>query len=402
MKVLLTVFSPPTGSYGSLTRVMALAKGFLARGHSVSFCASGQIAALLETKQFKVHLMPEPTMLGLAKPISNIIQNRSQHVQIPVKEGKAIGSVWFVYFMTGLLHPKFLKKLVQAQIIIIQNEKPDIIVTEMDLGAYLAACITKTPLVTTFAMIALAGRHTFFWYKAQRVIQTVLKEYGCAHATEPEKMLMNQLVLKVIPSIPELDGTDPDQENICYAGNLLEPLKDEQNDFPIDQNKRYVFVYLGTGSISLQKAEAVLPDVFKADPNVVCYVAAQSISSGYKIGNVNFLPYVPAEKLIPYCDLVICHGGLNTITQSIGYGVPLLMFPGPIFERRYNAEMVAKNAAGAMGELSNFSVHWIRKHYENRNAFDEGVKFLQQKFSQYQGVAGVLKEIEKWLGSTDL
>ncbi|MHB1415778.1 MAG: hypothetical protein ACYC1C_11045 [Chloroflexota bacterium] len=42
--------------------------------------------------------------------------------------------------------------------------------------------------------------------------------------------------------------------------------------------------------------------------------------------------------MLPRCDWTVCHGGQHTIVQSLLHGVPLIVLPGPIFERRFNAK----------------------------------------------------------------
>src|SRR5208282_6020477 len=37
--------------------------------------------------------------------------------------------------------------------------------------------------------------------------------------------------------------------------------------------------------------------------------------------------YLPQTALLPYCSLVVCHGGNNTVTEALTAGVPLLVGP---------------------------------------------------------------------------
>jgi hypothetical protein len=73
---------------------------------------------------------------------------------------------------------------------------------------------------------------------------------------------------------------------------------------------------------------------------------AQSIAAGHRVGNVVFRPYVAAEAVLPHCDWTLCHGGQNTIIQSLLHGYRCWCFP---------ARMVAQAGAGVMGE-------WERVH----------------------------------------
>jgi MGT family glycosyltransferase len=37
--------------------------------------------------------------------------------------------------------------------------------------------------------------------------------------------------------------------------------------------------------------------------------------------------YVPQSLLLPHCDLVVCHGGHNTVLAAVGHGLPLVVVP---------------------------------------------------------------------------
>ena len=58
MRILLSLFSPPTGTLGSLTRVLAVANESISRRHNVIFAAAGQVADKLEQQNFEVFRLP--------------------------------------------------------------------------------------------------------------------------------------------------------------------------------------------------------------------------------------------------------------------------------------------------------------------------------------------------------
>jgi UDP:flavonoid glycosyltransferase YjiC (YdhE family) len=43
--------------------------------------------------------------------------------------------------------------------------------------------------------------------------------------------------------------------------------------------------------------------------------------------HVLVLPAVPMLELMPHLDAVLCHGGLNTVTESLAHAVPLVIAP---------------------------------------------------------------------------
>ncbi|NCB36442.1 MAG: hypothetical protein EOM58_10410 [Clostridia bacterium] len=162
--------------------------------------------------------------------------------------------------------------------------------------------------------------------------------------------------------------------------------------------KRCMFVYVGTGSVSLDLLRDVLPQVFPANGERVCLVGAQSIVQPEQIAGVKFLPYVPAESVLPGADWTLCHGGQNTIIQSLRRGVPLLVFPGPIFERRFNAQKVAEAGAGRMGELNQFSAAWLVEALAQQAQYAAGAARLQAQIHSYGGAEQAVAALEKFSG----
>ena len=65
MRLLIPLFSPATGTWGGLTRVIAVADAAQKAGHVVAFCASGYLEDELCRRGYLVHSMPAATMLGL-------------------------------------------------------------------------------------------------------------------------------------------------------------------------------------------------------------------------------------------------------------------------------------------------------------------------------------------------
>jgi UDP:flavonoid glycosyltransferase YjiC (YdhE family) len=396
MRLLIPLFSPPTGTWGGLTRSVAVAEAAKAAGHAVAFCAAGYLAESLQKHGYRVYPTPSTTMFGLPKPISRLIERRSQHVSPPVKPGTSIGNIWLVLLATGMANARHIRHLVEAEIEAIKDFQADRLFTDLDPGAYLASTITEMPLAATYAHIVTHGSGTLPWRLAQRTIARVLRSYGKAPLT-PDELCFNRSVLKIIPSIPELDDTDPNRADVRYVGHLLGPIHPPKTPhFDLEQGRHYVFVYTGTGSVSLGTVQKILPQVFGKSGDLDCVVGGQSIEKPVQIGAVRFYPYVPATELLPQCDWTICHGGQNTIIQSLTHGVPLLIFPGAIFERRYNAQKVEQAGAGLMGEIDQFTVEWLRASLERQPKCAAQAAVLGKRVRSYGGAAAAVEAIERW------
>jgi UDP:flavonoid glycosyltransferase YjiC (YdhE family) len=393
MKLLIPLFSPTTGAWGGLTRAVAIAEAAKSMGHQVAFCASGYLEQTLQGRGYQVYPMPPTTMLGLPTPISRLLEKRSQRASIPVKPGKSIGNIWLVLWMSGYARGNYLRRLVKAEIEAAEAFQADRIFTELDSGAFLTAAVTGIPISSTYAQIMIHGSGSWAWRLMRRAMANVLQSYGLPART-PDELCFNESVLKIIPSIPELDDADPTRPDVRYVGHLIGPIQSAPDvDLQLEDGRRHAFVYVGTGSISLNTLQNALPQVCPSGSDWRCFVGAQSIATPYTIGAVEFHPYLPAETLLPRCDWTICHGGQNTIIQSLLHGVPLIIFPGPIFERRYNARKVEEAGAGVMGEVNQFTAEWLRAAFAKQQTCAPRAEVLGERLRSYGGPPAAVEAI---------
>jgi UDP:flavonoid glycosyltransferase YjiC (YdhE family) len=395
MRLLILLFSPATGTWGGLTRAVAVAEAAKHAGHEVALCASGYLGSTLREHGYKVYPTPPTTMFGLPGSISRVVERRSHRMTPPLKPGTSMGSIWFLLLASGMGGARYLRRLVEAEIEAAKDFGADKLFTDLDPGAFLTSVVTGLPLAMTYAHIITHGSGTLLWHVVERAIGRVLRSYRKPPLT-PDGLFFDKSILKIIPSTPELDDVDPDRTDVCYVGQLLGPIHSSPTGFHLEEERRYVFVYPGVGSISLDTVQNILPRVFFKEDNLTCVVGAQGVESPYQLGTVAFYPYVPADDLLPQCDWTICHGGQNTIIQSLYYSVPLLIFPGPIFERRYNAQKVEQAGAGRMGEVDQFTVEWLRASLERQSESAAGAVMLGKRIRSYGGAAAAVEAIEKW------
>jgi UDP:flavonoid glycosyltransferase YjiC (YdhE family) len=360
MRLLIPLFSPATGTWGGLTRVVAIATTAQEAGHEVAFCAAGYLAKVLDQRQFKVYPIPEGGTFSLPRPFSRRRARRIQNTRPPVLPGHSIGNIWRVFTTSGMARTRYLRQIVQAQIEAVRTFQPDALFTDLDPGAFLTAKICSLPVAATYASVITRGERSLPWRLLNRAAGTVQKAYGHSPHTVSE-LFFGPQVLKIIPSIPELDDTNPDRSDVVYVGQLIGAIQQVPDGavFQPEPDHRYVFAYLGSGSLSLDTLRKVLPQAFPTESKTTCLVGSQSISRPETIGNVQFQPYINAQGVLPHCDWTLCHGGQNTVIQSLMNSVPLMIFPGSIFERRYNANKVQAAGAGWIGELDEFNLEWL-------------------------------------------
>lgn len=79
--------------------------------------------------------------------------------------------------------------------------------------------------------------------------------------------------------------------------------------------------------------------------------------------HVRILGRVPMLELMPRLSAVVCHGGLNTVSEALAHGVPLVVAPIR-HDQPVNASLVAAAGAGLRISFSRFSPDELRAALE--------------------------------------
>jgi hypothetical protein len=391
MKILIPLFTPSTGNWGGLTRMLAIADAANAEGHSVAFCAAGSLRSLLEKRGYRMYSLPAPVLTGALGEISALVERDT----IPsVQPGQDFGNTWYLLMISGLARAGYLQRLVTAELQAARDWGAQAIFTELDPAAFLVSQIENLPIAAAYQTPMVQGIGTLPWRLLNGVVGSIQRDYHLPAQTI-DVLCHGPRVLKVLPSIPDLEGADPIRRDVRYVGSLLGAIE-SAGVFHPEPGRRYVFAYVGTGSVPMELLREVLPKAFPWNGDLICLVAAQNVLSVERLGNVEFRPYTPAGEVLPYCDWTLCHGGQNTIIQSLMYGVPLLMFPGPVFERRFNARKVQAAGAGCMGELPDFTPQWIQSALERRHECTAQARLLGVQLGSYGGAREAIRALEEW------
>ena len=119
--------------------------------------------------------------------------------------------------------------------------------------------------------------------------------------------------------------------SVCYIGSCARRgragagLEAEIASLP----RPRVYVALGTFMSAREDVLARIAAAFREEP--VSLVVASGVTEPGALGLVErrhlVRNHLPQADVLPLCDLVVCHGGNNTVTESLEAGVPLLIAP---------------------------------------------------------------------------
>ncbi|PZD97380.1 hypothetical protein DNH61_03265 [Paenibacillus sambharensis] len=136
--------------------------------------------------------------------------------------------------------------------------------------------------------------------------------------------MKDELILAPIPR-----EFQPDAEYLKGSCEFIGPtIIDRTNeiDFPVDQIKDHPTIYISLGSILQDPGfYDMCIDAF-ADSDWKVVMVAKTMPAN-KPSNFLIYPFVPQLEVLKHADLFVSHGGMNSVMESLWYGVPLITVP---------------------------------------------------------------------------
>ncbi|MDF1563287.1 MAG: glycosyltransferase [Deltaproteobacteria bacterium] len=309
------VIVPPLA--GHINPTLAVGAALERRGHEVAWVGHpGALDARLPASARRYEL-PDAVPAGLLRTMTD----RSNKV-------RGLASLKFLW-------EDFLVPLARAMLpqlpAVLDDYRPDVLLVDQQaVAGALVARQRGLPWATSCSTSAgvtapLAGLPKVqAWLDEQ--LAALVAEAGLPATPEPDRS--PHLVL--VYSSRELAA--PDQsfpEQIRFVGPSL-GRKGPPVDFPweaLDPSRPKVLVSLGT--VNAERGARF----FAAAAEALAAMEVQGILVAPE-GRVGDLPtnvirrdFVPQLELLPHLSAVICHGGQNTVSESLAHGLPLLVAP---------------------------------------------------------------------------
>jgi MGT family glycosyltransferase len=185
-------------------------------------------------------------------------------------------------------------------------------------------------------------------------------------------------------------------ENICFCGPSLFPSES------CAQKKEKPLIYISLGTI-LNNNPAFFECCIRALANQPYHVLI-SCGPHFKIepkeniaSNIEIHPTVNQLEVLSKSDVFISHCGMNSVSESLYYGVPLLMVPFTS-EQRAVAKRVQELGCGIL--LKKQDPQCMRKQVEellSSNSYKENALKMQENFRQAQGSRLAADFVERML-----
>lgn len=381
-RILIIPMSAMAETSGPSTRCRLLAEGFKNAGLNVAACMAEDVN-FKSIDGVKNYFLEVPMPFGLPAPIASRTFPMAQ--KLGITSGKQVDSFDQVLFMTGNLDYKYLKKSISSVSKAIREFKPDIVYSEFNISAMIAA---RAENVTLYSTVSYPTQHEYAHSsRFAKGLNKALKEMGLPQV-DSALQLFDWADKKFCPSIRTFEPID--KKDTYYLG-AMRGTASEGMDY---SSRNKILVYMGNGTISASKMLRVISNAFK-DSKYDIYIASSYLEEG-DFSNIHVAPRFDFNILLDEALLFINHGGQNSVVDGLLHGVPQIIIPGKVFERKFNAACISNNHAGVTVKPEHFNANNVREIAEkiiSDKKMRNSARYLGVEFAGAGGIQTILKEI---------
>ena len=368
---------------GPWSRAQRVARAFQDAGHEAVLawgddgnCAN-PVAPTLE--------IPVPSPLGLPEAIARHTFPLASRLGLMGR--KPVHSFEEVLWLTGSLNYRYSCAAVEKLRDFIRTWHPDVVYSEFNLAAVIAARAEGIPCMGSGSQPTTAAYASN--PRKSAGIRRLLREMGMP-APASSLTILEGMKRRFIPSCPSLEPEAG--ERAIYCGFLGEvPTVDSHST-----DRDCAVVYLGSGSVPAgiavrvgrQISSALGCDVYVAGVPEAVYAAV-----GHK---VHCAPRLNFAELLPRARVMVHHGGQNSMMDALAYEVPQVVVPGRVFERQFNADAVERTRCGLSVRAPKPTlIAEAAQRLVDETSLSGGLARLRDELSALGGTERIVREVEE-------
>jgi MGT family glycosyltransferase len=231
-----------------------------------------------------------------------------------------------------------------------------------------------------------------YWRRLQRQTTKIVKDF---RLRDPKaiNVLSSSAELNIVFSSRYFQPYEQHfDESYLYVGPEIE-LDRQDERMPIEKQAGQKLIYIAVGTVYVANLD-FFRACFKAfvDPS---YLVIMSVGKAVDLETLGAIPanfkvaqYVPQLQVLEQADIFITHGGMNSISESVLYGVPMIVVPNTI-EQAINAARVEQLSAGRYLDPSQLVFEKLRETVDEMlmdPAVGVGLERLRRSFEEGGGV----------------
>lgn len=369
---------------GPWTRAKRVARAFRDGGHEVTL-AWGDDGNCVDPGGPALEI-PVPSPLGLPDAIARHTFPLASRLGLMGRN--PVHSFEEVLWLTGALDERYTRAAVEVLRTHMRAERPDVVYSESNLAAIIAARAEGIPCVGSGSQPTTASYASN--PRKSAGIRRLLREMGMP-APASSLSILEGMARCFIPSCPTLEPWAG--ERSVYCGFLDEPpaLTPTPRDCAL--------VYLGAGSVPAGvavRAGRELAEALNCDVYVASVSEATQVSGSH---TVRCAPRFNFADLLPRARVFVHHGGQNSMMDALTYEVPQIIVPGRVFERQFNAEAVENARCGLSVRASQPAlIARAARTLLDEPALTSGIRGVRAELSSLGGGARIVREVEELVG----
>ena len=328
--------------------------------------------------------IPVPSPLGLPGAIARHTFPLASRLGLMGR--KPVHSFEEVLWLTGALNERYARAAVEALRTHMRAARPDIVYSEFNLAAIIAARAEGIPCVGSGSQPTTASYASN--PRKSVGIRRLLREMGMP-APASSLSIFEGMRRRFIPSCPTLEPRAG--ERAVYCGFLGDVPK--MNARSTDRD--CALVYLGSGSVPAGvavRAGRELAEVLSCDVYVAGVPEATHAAGDHE---VTCAPRFDVAELLPRARVFVHHGGQNSMMDALSSAVPQVIVPGRVFERQFNAEAVDNARCGLTVRASQPTlIARAARRLVDEPALASGIRGLREELSSLGGTKRIVREVE--------
>jgi MGT family glycosyltransferase len=365
-----TILFFPEGAYGPTNNCVGIGDVLRRRGHRVVFVIEESFAGTIEEKGFEERLMR-------LSPPAESEEDPGQFWKDFIRETAPIFRKPTIEQLDGFIMPTFQALVDGATYVddrlteIIGEVEPDVIV-EDNVVAFPAVPAARCPWVRIASCNPAEMKDpelppTFSGYRTddRSRWEEYWAEYRRAHA-EIHADFDAFCRDRGAPALPELEfiHTSPDLNLYIYPREVdygrAQPLGERWHnlessvrttdapwELPEELAGNEPLVYLSLGSLAsgdVELMQGLISSLADRPYRVIVSMGPQHEQLELA-GNMTGAEFLPQTSILPAVDVVITHGGNNTVTESLHYGKPMVLLP-VFWDQHDNAQRIHETGFG--------------------------------------------------------
>jgi MGT family glycosyltransferase len=215
----------------------------------------------------------------------------------------------------------------------------------------------------------------------------------------PHSPWLNLIVTHESIDIPR-GGLDP---HTVYVGPIFMNMGMNRSSFPYEDLRNYQYkIYVSLGTVFNDKPKTYLKiiEALQGNPDYQVIVSAggsyEAVAKKCHNRNVMLFQSVPQAELLSRVDLVISHGGNNTLNETLYHGKPVIVLPvgGEQHDNASRMEFLRLGCRLDMDSLSDEALRSTVEKIRNNTEMSRRLKDVSEELMKSDGTTSSVRLIE--------